>query len=167
MAIGCLERAGKTYLLVASSRIKTRLRTLSARASASNCLSPMDQSDADNSVYSPPSLWTRFHRPTFLRADSILSSVASPWGSRLNRRVPGMNKGSEGTVLSRARRVFRGTVDRSTPSTMMRPCWISISWRRARINDVLPLPEGPQMAIFSPARIFRDRFRRIGALAEL
>lgn len=50
------------------------------------------------------------------------------------------------------------------PSMVMRPRWTSIMRRRARINDVLPLPEAPQTATFWPARMCRVRLVRMDLL---
>lgn len=157
-----------SYLLVASSNTKIELLTVKALARVINCLSPTDQSDATSAISNPPLILIRFHSPTLSSADSIDSSdTLSPLGSILNRTVPGMKKGSCGITLIRERIFAHSIVERSLPSISMWPDCVSIIWRRAIIREVFPLPDGPQIATFSPALILRERVLRAGGNSGL
>lgn len=79
-----------TYLLVASSRIRTLLGTSKARARHNSCLSPCDHSDEISSMSSPSLTPILSHRSTLRIAASIVSSEERPYGSKLNLTVPGI-----------------------------------------------------------------------------
>ena len=146
---------GATNLLVASSKIKTPLLRTMALAKQSSCFSPTDHEDEGLGQLRPPLLATRSHRFSLCSAAMIVSSGTVPDRSTLNRSDPGMRKGSWGTTLIRERRSVGTRRDMSAPSILTEPSNL-IMCRRLRINDVLPLPELPQMATFSPALIDSD-----------
>lgn len=60
-----------SYLLVASSKTRTLLRTRRARARQSNCCEPRDHSDRTRSASSPPEEQTLSQSPTLRMASSI------------------------------------------------------------------------------------------------
>ena len=124
-----------THLLVASSKMKTGL----FRTVVGLCVS------------SPPLLSTMFQRLSFWRAWIIFSSETLPYGSILNRKDPGIRKGSCGTTLIRERNSAGAREVTSIPSILIQLSWSQwIIASRLRIIEVLPLPERPQIAILSP-----------------
>lgn len=132
-----------------------------ALANSKSCFCPTDQCCTSNSASRPPFSCTRFHRPTFLNAYSILSSEAEHCGSRLKRNVPGRSNGSWGMTLMVLRSSERGTFVISVPETVIFPVRRSSMRKMAMMKDVFPAPEPPQTATFSPGLIFKERFLRI------
>lgn len=142
-----------THLLVASSRISTfPFRTI-ARARQRSCFWPCDHEMGFMAMSRPPSFSILSHKCSFCKAAMILSSDAYWRGSILKRTVPVTKKGSCVMTFNFMRISAREYSESSTPSMFMEPCCIPTIRKSARICVVVPLPDGPQIALFSPARI--------------
>mmetsp|Transcript_2948 Transcript_2948/g.7319 ORF Transcript_2948/g.7319 Transcript_2948/m.7319 type:complete len:256 (-) Transcript_2948:432-1199(-) len=141
-------------LAVASSRTNTLADFSRARASATSCFCPILKGE-------PPSR-SCMSRPSGLRdttscrcarctACHTSSSLYSPKGSRLKRRVPVKRAGTWGIMASAPRSWCRPSWLMSTPSTRMTPASSSIRRNSVLIRDDLPAPVRPTTPTLLPA----------------
>lgn len=137
-----------------------------ALAKHRSCLSPTDQEESEVLASRPPHSTTRSQIFKRCNAETMTSSDTFSRGSMLNRMEPGIKKGSWGTTLMREGRSdgIRSWV--STPSIVTEPLK-GIMWSRLRMKDVFPLPERPQIAIFSPLAMEMDTPFRTGSPPDL
>lgn len=121
----------------------------------------------DMSISSPPWALIRLQSPTFRSADAMRSSVAISRGSRLKRTVPESRNKSCGMTLIAEWIACLSSPDMSQPPINTLPDWISLIRRSDITMDDFPLPDAPQIAIFSPGWTMSDRFFKTGGLAWL
>mmetsp|Transcript_14449 Transcript_14449/g.29635 ORF Transcript_14449/g.29635 Transcript_14449/m.29635 type:complete len:294 (+) Transcript_14449:67-948(+) len=88
-------------------------------------------------------------------ASKIWASVNSPKASKLSRRLPTNNTGSWGMMPSVRRKVLRGRLATSTPSSRMRPPARGVMRNKATSRELLPDPDLPHTPTLVPPFKFK------------
>jgi hypothetical protein len=167
-----MESVGRTYLLVASSRITTLalcLRSI-ARAKQNNWRCPWEKC---RSSISTSSGWAYLSTSPFstkisqsctsFNADMMAFSLLWFRGSALRRTDPGSRYASCGRPMRRERIVWRGIRVMGRESIVMLPAESSTMRKRERTSEDLPLPVRPTTATFSPGLMEREKLEMTGS----